>query len=244
MAIKRALLLCGGTMRGAFFVGVMKSIYRLLGVDYFNTIFSTSVGVFEQSFFASKQSDVMENTWREYVHGRQLINYSNPVRGKPILDLDYLVGLFQTNKSLLNVTELKRSSVNLFTFLTDYDTKMPVMMNLKNGNIFDLMRATCALPILYPKKIIIDGKRYVDGSLANVTDLGDILNSNLCEYDEVVTVIGYRQDNRLEGFNILKPSRMPLLCSLDTNRDRIIQTIRQGEIDAVNFIKANNMSAD
>src|SRR3989338_236990 len=125
---KRALILKGGTMRGAFVVGALKTVHRLLGVDYFDAIFATSVGVFEQAFFAANQPDIMENTWREYVHGKQLINFTNPFRGKPILDLDYLVDLFQSDKSRLNINAMRNSRPQLFTFVTDYEKKEPTLM--------------------------------------------------------------------------------------------------------------------
>ena len=38
---KRALILKGGTMQGAFIVGAMKTVDRMLGMDYFDAIFAT-----------------------------------------------------------------------------------------------------------------------------------------------------------------------------------------------------------
>ena len=239
---KRALLLTGGTMRGAFIVGALKSVYKLLGVNYFDAIFSTSVGVFEQAFFAAGQPNIMENTWREYVHGRQLINFMNPLKGKPILDLDYLVDIFQSDKSRLNISAMQKSHPKLFTFVADYETKEPALIDLKNGSIFDIMRATSALYFFYPKKVVINNKRYVDSNIVSPDKLQEFIKDSLKGYEEIIIISTSPKDNGLNGIiNIIKPSKMPLWGALDTNKNRIIQTIKQGEIDTEKFIIENNL---
>ena len=243
MAQKRALIIQGGTMRGAFFVGALKSIYHLLGPEYFDTIFSTSVGIFGQAFFASGQIDVMENTWREYVHGRQLINYANPIRGRPILDLDYLTDLFQSDKSLLDIDCLNRSGINCFVFVADYQTRQPAVINFKDHDIFNLMKAACALPMLYPKTVTIHGKRYVDGCMASAVDFRNLLHKMLEPFDQVIAIVSNAHDSRVDIEKVIRPSRTPLLHRLDTDRARIIRTIEQGRVDTENFIKANRMTA-
>ncbi|OGI67590.1 hypothetical protein A2732_00030 [Candidatus Nomurabacteria bacterium RIFCSPHIGHO2_01_FULL_40_10] len=239
---KRALILKGGTMRGAFLVGALKTAHRVLGVNYFDAIFANSVGVFEQAFFAANQPDIMENTWREYVHGNQLINFLNLLKGKPILDLDYLIDLFQSDKSFLNIEALKSSRPQLLTFITDYENNEPILVDLKTGPVFDIMRATCALPIIYPKKVIINGRRYTDSWLVENKKMKEILREKLIEYDEVFAISAYRNDHiPKEVKYTLKPSRMPLWGALDTNRERIIKTIEQGERDMERFIIKNNL---
>ena len=243
--MKRALVLQGGTMRGAYLVGAMKKIYELLGLNYFDTILATSVGVFEQAFFAADQPDIMENTWLKYVHGRQLINIFNPLKGKAILDLDYLVDLFQSDKSLLNLQALKNSKPNLLTFIADYKTREPKIVNLKEAPVFDLMRATCALPIIYPRKVLIDGKRYVDCWMAPKDKLRAVLHENLKDYNEVLAITAYKKPDLLADIqNVIKPTRSFLWGAFDTSQSRIIKTIKQGEIDTEKFIKTHpNFSA-
>jgi predicted patatin/cPLA2 family phospholipase len=76
--MKRALIIRGGAMKGAYLVGVIAEFHRQgITADYFDAIYSNSVGVFEQVFYAANQPYFMENTWREYVHGKQLIDFFN-----------------------------------------------------------------------------------------------------------------------------------------------------------------------
>jgi predicted patatin/cPLA2 family phospholipase len=234
---KWALILQGGTMRGAFLVGAMKTIYRLLGINYFDAIFATSVGVFEQAFFATNQINIMENTWREYVHGNQLINFINPLSGKPILNLDYLINLFKSEKSMLDIDVLNESHLKLITFITDHETREPVAMDLKE-NPFEIMRATCALPIFYPPKVIINNRRYVDCWLAPKQKFQKVLLENIKEYDNILVVTVYnKQDDFLDNIGkVIRPHKVSLWGVLDTNRKRIIETIAQGEKDAEQFL--------
>ncbi len=241
---RRALILQGGVIRGAFSVGVVKRFYKLLTSGYFEAIFSTSVGIFEQVFAAALQPDIMEAVWRDHVCDRKLINLGNLLRSKPILDLDYLIDLFRSQDFLLNLDNIKKSPLNLFSLVSEYRTRRPELMDLKREDVFEVMKATCALPFVYPREINIRGNRYVDGGLANPFMAKIVFGDIIGEFDEVIAVLNSDvEDPLVQGAKILKPNRMPLFCSFDTNRQRIIETIKQGEIDAHDFIKRNKMPA-
>ena len=225
-------------MRGAFIVGALKKIHETLGPDYFDAIFATSVGVFEQAFFASGQIFFMENTWREYVHGFKLINLLNPLRGRAILDLDYLTELFQSDESRLDVEAMKNSRYKLVSFISTYDTRETVAVDLKDHDVFSVMMATCALPFVYPKKIYIKGRRYIDSIRAPRKQFQNVLKESLEGYDEVVAITTKESYDQVLGDIpdfIIKPTHMPLWASFDTNQKRLIATIKQGEDDAEKF---------
>lgn len=148
---KKALVLQGGTIKGAFLVGALLTFYEKLGKDYFDLIIATSVGVFEQAFFASGQIRTMENTWREYVSGIQLINPLNPFRGRAILDLDYLVEIFQNDKSILDVEAMKGSHPQLLTFVTDCKTREPKLLDLKK-DVFNINESNLCLALSLPQR--------------------------------------------------------------------------------------------
>ena len=230
-------------MRGAFLVGALKKFYQELGPNYFDAIFATSVGVFEQAFFASGQIFTMENTWREYVNGRKLINPLNPIKGRAILDLDYLTDLFQSEKSMLDVKAMKDSHPKLITFITKYDTREPIAVDLKTENVFEVMKATCALPLIYPRKVMIEGSRYVDSWMASQEKFKEVLREKLKDYDEIVAVVTYTHYDKVLGDikKILRPKKMPLWGAFDTNKKRLIQTIEQGEKDATEFLVAHQI---
>lgn len=243
---KKALILQGGTMRGAFFVGALKKINELLDLNYFDAIFSSSVGIFEQAFFVANQPEIMENTWREYVHGDQLINFLNPLKGKPILDLDYLIELFKSDRSFFDLTKFTKSYPSVFTLLADYKTHELKVVNLKTGkDIFQIMKAACAIPFLYPMPVLIGGRRYIDSMVAPKNQYRKTLSEALAGYDVKVAITAYGVDDKRlpSGLQLITPSKMPLYHKLDTNRRRILETIKQGELDTEKFILKHNLAS-
>jgi predicted patatin/cPLA2 family phospholipase len=147
--MKRALIIRGGSMKGAFSVGVLVEFYRLgFGADKFEAIYSNSVGIFQQAFFSSGQIENMEKGWRDYVTGKQLIHYKNVLQKRAYIDLDYLIDLYKSDKCYLDLETLKNSKPQLYCIVTDYETKEPVVLDLKKYDVFEVMRATCAVPFL------------------------------------------------------------------------------------------------
>jgi predicted patatin/cPLA2 family phospholipase len=99
---RRLLFLDGGGLNGAYSAGVIFVLGKYLPKDYFNAIYMSSVGVYAGTFFASGQFDTIENTWRNLVSGKQLINFLNPFIGKEILKLDYLTEIYRNQQSWLD----------------------------------------------------------------------------------------------------------------------------------------------
>jgi predicted patatin/cPLA2 family phospholipase len=157
-----ALVVQGGGLRGAYAAGVLRSLHAHYGHNPFSTIVSVSSSVFATSYFLTGQVEEMEDTWRNHVHGNRLINYSRFFRGKSVLGLDYLIDLFQ-GPVRLDVERLLRSRHRLYYVLTDYATGCPQYYDARCPDIFDLMRASSALPYLYRIPVNIDGRSYYDG---------------------------------------------------------------------------------
>ncbi|GMU21960.1 MAG: patatin family protein [Phycisphaerae bacterium] len=157
-----ALVIQGGGLRGAYAVGVLRTLREHLGCNPFDSIVSVSSSVFAASYFVADQIEEMEHTWRNRVHGRQLIRYSRIIRGECMLGLDYLIELFR-GPVLLNLERVFQSTTRLYYVLTDYITGLPAYFDAKRPDLFDLMRASSALPRLYRIPVYVDGRPYYDG---------------------------------------------------------------------------------
>ena len=236
---RRALIVLDGVMRGSFTVGALRVFHEKLESNFFDTTYSFSVGVFEQVFFAANQVETMEYVWRECVHGSKLINIFNIFKGKEILDLDYLINLFQIEKTSLIFNNLLKSHMDAYCFATDSDTRLLKIFDLKKENIFDVMRASCAVPFLHGS-VKINGKGYIDGALASKKDIEENFNKICDKFDEVVVIDNGSNVMSLPNnlkIRLLRPSYVPLWHSLDTNRRRIIRMIEQGKSDARIFLQ-------
>jgi predicted patatin/cPLA2 family phospholipase len=163
---RTALVIQGGGLRGAYPVGVLRVLHDYFGRNPFDTIISVSSSVFTASFFLADQVEDMEATWRDLVHGKRLINYSRIFRGKSILGLDYLIGLFR-GPVRLDLERVLQSGTELYYVLTDYATGRPEYCDAKCPDIFDLMRASSALPHLYRIPVHVNGRPYYDGGCSD-----------------------------------------------------------------------------
>lgn len=162
----KALVIGIGGLRGAYDAGVVATLCRELGSHYFDAIYMSSVGVFAGTFYAANQPDVIENTWRNYVSGSQLVNYLNPLRGKNVLDTEYLTEIFQNDKSLLDVDAALNSDTGLWYVLENLETTKSEYIQPNRSNIFDLMRAATAVPLVH-KPVELNGIEYIDAGLVD-----------------------------------------------------------------------------
>ena len=160
--IKTALVVEGGGLRGAFPAGVLQVLLARFGADAFDGIFAVSSGVFASTFFVTGQGATMEEIWRNRVCGNQLVDHRNWLTRAPVLRLDYLIDLFK-GPTRLDLDLVMSSRPYLEYVLTDHRTHQPVHVNAKSADIFDLMRASSALPYVYPLPVTIGARHFYDG---------------------------------------------------------------------------------
>ncbi len=120
-AVKTALVVEGGGLRGAFPAGVLQVLLARFGADAFDGIFAVSSGVFASTFFIAGQGAEMEAIWRDRVCGNQLVDHRNWFTGKPVLRLDYLIDLFK-GPAKLDLDRVMSSRPYLEYVLSDHDT--------------------------------------------------------------------------------------------------------------------------
>lgn len=160
--MKTALVVEGGGLRGAFPVGVLQVLLARFGPDAFDGVFAVSSGVFASTFFIAGQGAEMEAIWRDRVCGNQLVDHRNWLTRQPVLRLDYLIELFK-GPARLDLDRVMSSRPYLEYVLSDHDTGRPVYVDAKRHDIFDLMRASSALPRIYPLPVRIAGQNFYDG---------------------------------------------------------------------------------
>jgi predicted patatin/cPLA2 family phospholipase len=160
--VKTALVVEGGGLRGAFPAGVLQVLLARFGADAFDGVFAVSSGVFASTFFIADQGAEMEAIWRDRVCGHQLVDHRNWFMGKPVLRLDYLIDLFK-GAAKLDLDRVMNSRPFLEYVLSDHDTGRPVYFDAKRHEIFDLMKASSALPHVYPLPVRIAGGNFFDG---------------------------------------------------------------------------------
>lgn len=161
MKKKRALVIGGGAYYSAYDAGVACALCRELGGDYFDAAYGSSVGTYIATYCVANQPDAIEHVWRNCVDGKKFFDYTNPLRNRRILNLEYLNSLCPR---LDLDTVMERTS--LYYTLTQYPTGKVVYVKPRRDTVFQLMSASSAIPLLHPP-ITVGGIAYVDGGLSD-----------------------------------------------------------------------------
>ncbi len=218
----KALVVGSGGLKGAFGAGVLAEWCRIFGPNYFDAVFASSVGVFAGTFYLANQPDTIEHTWRHLVDGKKLVNPLNVLFRRAILDLDYLVDAFQEEKSKLDVKAVFESPSRLIYVVTDFDSGEPVYIEPTPQNIFQLMRASSAVPFVY-KPVQVDGRTYLDGALSDDLPVEQALAEG---FDRVVVITNKPRGHTKSAFGPFSKFISPFLPSqiqtlLKRDRDRV-----------------------
>lgn len=230
---RRTLLLEGGGLRGAFTAGVVAELAGA-GAGRFADIIAVSSGAPTGAYLAMGQMPECLDVWTNYTHGAQLIALRNLARGRRLLDVQRLVGVFERQVPM-NVAQLDASDARLFIAVTDCRDGSLALTRANARNVFPLLRATMALPIANGEVIDVEGVPCIDGGVVDPVPLERALGLGA---DETVVVLtqprGYRRrpERALSLFAALTYPRFPSVRA--AFRDRSVRAnLLLARIDAL-----------
>lgn len=184
--MSRALVLGPGGLRGAYGGGVVATLGRKLGCDYFDSVYACSAGSYTGSYFVAGQPDIIESIWRECVYGELLVRWHNIFHhGHPILDLFYLNNVLRNGMYRLSMKDFLNSPVRMFMVATECYSGVARYFSPKTPEEFFLqVRASAAVPYLH-KEVSIEGRNYIDGGLSDPLPIERALSDG---HNEIVVV--------------------------------------------------------
>jgi predicted patatin/cPLA2 family phospholipase len=240
--MSRALVLGPGGLRGAYGGGVVATLGRKLGCNYFDALYTCSAGSYTGSYLASGQPDMIEAIWRECVHGTLLMRWRNIFRAdQPILDLFYLNNVLRSEAYKLSVKDVLQSPVKMFMVATERKSGVAHYFSPKTSEEFFLqVRASAAVPYLHPR-VLINGKEYVDGHLSDPFPIERALTDG---HDEVIVVCNQSRQsiaslleaNTKRVRAIFPSTKSPVRWNFDSSKTRINQLVDLGIADALTFL--------
>ncbi len=206
--MKKALVLGVGGLRGAYDAGVVATLCRELGSNYFDSIYATSVGVCNGSFYVSGQPDTIERSWREFMSGNQLVNYLNPLKGRNILDSEYLIDIMKTKKSFLNLEAIHESQTKIIFTIFNLATSKCEYVSPKSDELLECMRAAIAMPYVH-RPVVFNGSTYIDAGLVDPLPVKRAIDDG---YDEIIAV--YNKSVNFYDTNNLKRKSLSLMSPI------------------------------
>jgi NTE family protein len=213
----QGLVLEGGGAKGAYHIGVVKSLYEM-GFE-FCAVAGTSVGALNGSMIVQGDLDKAYDIWynlkpekvigltdaekkelkhigeREERLGARLEKLRKIItdRGLDITPLENIL------KSVIDEEKIRSSNIEFGIVTYDLTSRKPVEVykeNIPQGKLIDYLIASSSLPIFKLKTI--DDKVYIDGGIYNVLPVNLVRNKG-CK--DIVVVRTYTPFGRIRKFN-------------------------------------------
>jgi predicted patatin/cPLA2 family phospholipase len=190
---KRALLVEGGGMKGAFSGGVLHSLNLYLGPQNFDLVVGVSSGACSAAYYVTMKnpepvkSERALSVWYKELSGRQLISLLHPFQGKTFLDQEYLIDFIFRKKVRLESEFLGMKGLPEFRIaVSNLQSHSIEYVKATSTNIFELLKAATSLPIATRGKQWLQGKLYSDAALLNPLPIQDLIEAG---YQEIIVVM-------------------------------------------------------
>ena len=163
---KLAIIMTGGGMKATYSVGALLALIEKFDLKNPEMIIAGSASAGTASYFTSGQHDSIKNIWGELLSTKKLINLWKFWK---IFNTDYIIDEVFKKQDILNEEEVYSSKIKEFISVTNAKTgKVEFFSNKDEKDIFEIMRATKAIPIVYNKKIKIGNSKYIDTYLSSL----------------------------------------------------------------------------
>ena len=194
--MKLGLVLEGGASRTVFSCGVMDVL--LSNKIYADYVIGTSAGIAYGTSYASKQIGrnrqvaVKYMSDKRYMGAKHLLNPKN----RSYYNLDFVFSDIPNKEVLFDFEEFSKFPGDVIATVTSLRTGeveyLPVTAEDKG---FTVLRASCALPIMF-KPIEIEGKKYLDGGVGDPIPYKKALADGC---DKIIVILtreeGYRKES-------------------------------------------------
>ena len=159
-----ALIVEGGAMRGAWAAGVLAFLHER-GRRQYDLVYAASSGACSAAYFVAGMLEPGLTIWRKLACN--VVNKTNFLRRKPIIDLAYLVDHVIRTHIPLSVEALQKAPTRFFIVLTDCHTGEPVYFHVRDDRVFAALRATASMPLATRGFDFVDGHPYADGGVSD-----------------------------------------------------------------------------
>lgn len=164
---KRALVIEGGGFRAAYGAGALYQLLRERPDLHFDVVAANSSSVCSAAYFVTRQKESFEKIWIEsdWLGSPKLLSWWRvPISWhKSFLNIDYLFDDVFKKRVPLDLGALQKSPTDFFVTVMEFPSGRRAQFSNRDPEIYEAMRASCAVPWAYIGKIYIRGRRYIDG---------------------------------------------------------------------------------
>ena len=210
----------GGASRTVYSAGVMDTLLKNgITADYF---LGVSAGIAFGASYCSMQPErnrrLIEDYFctPEYFGAKHLLDPSN----RSYYNLDYVFGKVPNELLFFDFEAFQKNPARVIAGLTDLETGEPVYMDIdRTDREFKALRASCALPLLFPP-IEINGRKYMDGGISDPVPFKKALEDGC---DKLIVILtrerGYiKRDEPTQALLAAAYRKYPQFCRLMETR--------------------------
>ncbi len=152
-------------MRCSYSAGALYALVKEFEFTDPDIIIATSGSAGSAFYFLSKQYDAIKDIWTTRLSTPRFISF---LRVWEIMNVDYVIDEVFKKQVPLDVVSLKNTKTTFEIPVTNTRThKVRYITNTDNDDPFEVLRAAKAIPVLFGKKVKIDGDEDVDGAVSN-----------------------------------------------------------------------------
>ena len=235
--MKIGLVLEGGAMRGLFTAGVLDVFLdEQIQVDGMVTV---SAGALFGVNFPSQQRGRVLRYNLKYLNDKRYMGLHSLLTTGNVVNRDFAFYELPFTLDPFDQTTFSQSNIDFWVTLTNVETGEPEYIKITDAFAqMETLRATSAMPMV-SKMVEIDGKRYLDGGIADSIPLQKTFALG---YNKIIVVLTRPLDYRKKPssmmlFNLIY-RKFPKLCQRWANRyleynqavERVIELEKQGKI--------------
>jgi predicted patatin/cPLA2 family phospholipase len=162
-----ALLVEGGGMRGVVSAAMMCALDDGGFKDALDDVYATSAGAMNAAYFLAGETWFPLSIYYDDLATRKFVDFLRPLRGKPVMSLDYAFDEVVRHRKPLDVDAILHSPTAFHVTLTLLDpARSCAVSDFRSGSdLIDTLRASCWLPIATSGTATWRGVRAVDGGV-------------------------------------------------------------------------------
>jgi predicted patatin/cPLA2 family phospholipase len=186
------IVLEGGGLRGAFAVGALEELDRVLPVRPAH-VFATSSGAPNAAYYATGQISDGVRIWEQHTHGSQLLDLRKLLRPSSVMKIDELVAVFR-ERIKLEAARLDALGPRVHIAVTDVESGQNHVLQATPDNVFALLTAAMAIPVAYGKVVQVERGHYIDGGFGAPVAIREALALGLQRIIVILTKpLGHRR---------------------------------------------------
>ncbi len=166
-----ALVIEGGSSRSAYSSGMVVAIEKLGLTDVFDAVYGVSGGALNGAWLLCGRAERSMDTWWNREIMRSIIAPRRALRGRPVLDTEYLVNTVYVELVPMDFAAILAHPVTFHPIGTDVETGAatdlaPLITDAETLRL--ALRASTGMPLLTGPPIPLGDKRFVDGGVAEL----------------------------------------------------------------------------